>query len=118
MKVLRAKAIAMISNKHGVQPDIIELKNEQLTPSHVGKMIRLNGKMEKMVPELPYGWHLHVKAESGQDIQVMISSTSKIEPRGDTRYSKSAQVTITGFAVLFKDEMFILPRDPKDILFI
>ena len=117
MKVLRAQAIAMISKKYRIRSHIKDLRNDQLNAGHVGQLIRVHGKMEKMVPELPFGWHLQVKAQSGQNIRVMISSSSKIEPRDDERYRKSAQVTITGFAVLFKEKVFILPRDPKDVLF-
>tara|TARA_B100001094_G_scaffold259863_1_gene260169 strand:- start:888 stop:1541 length:654 start_codon:yes stop_codon:yes gene_type:complete len=118
MTVLQAKTVTLISDKQGIKPQITELGSSSLNKSHIGKLIRLQGKMEKMIPELPYGWRLQVISDAGQNVKVMISSTSQIEPRGDVRYTKSAAVTIIGFGVAFKDEMFILPRDSQDIVFL
>lgn len=119
MKVLHAKSIEVGANKKGHESNPISLSPNQFDEFYVGKVATVEAQVIALKPDLPYGWRLELTDRAGGSarVEAVIASTSKIDPRGDSRFRKGANVTVTGFMVLFKNKVYILPRDGNDLVF-
>jgi hypothetical protein len=117
MRVLKATSIIPSSKLAEKEFPILNIASEQFDEYYVGRIVKFSANIVSLKPDLPYGWRLELKDRYDLPVQAVITATSKIDPRNDSRFVAGKRVTLTGLMIKFKKQILVLPRDSADIVF-
>jgi hypothetical protein len=105
-----AKAVEVRGRGVDVKPEAVSMG--RIGETTEGLLVKIRGVIQRdVVSDLPYGFRLFLKDESGE-VQVFVSASTKIDPSG---LQRGQGLTVTGFSGQYKDHYEVSPRFPADI---
>jgi DNA/RNA endonuclease YhcR with UshA esterase domain len=97
---------------HGPQVQAQPVRTGKVGEETEGRLVKVKGEITRpLSDDAPYGFRLFINDGTGE-IQVFISASTRINPRG---LQVGSRVSVTGLSGQYKDHYEISPRFPADI---